>query len=143
MTKKQMNILLVEDNPGDVLLVQKALRECPFDIDLQIVNDGSEALDLLQSQEESSSKPPNLILLDLNLPKTNGQEVLRQVKSNQALKSIPVVVVTTSQDKKDIHQCYQNHANCYLTKPIDIDEYFKMINEVTHFWSTFVNLPSD
>lgn len=138
---RKLNILLVEDNPGDVLLIKKALSYCPYEVELQIASDGAEALEMLNALNDSSAIPPQLILLDLNLPKTNGQEVLRRVKTTESLKQIPVVVVTTSRDEKDIQQCYHNHANAYLTKPIDIDDYFEMINEVTRFWGAFVNLP--
>ncbi|MFH1851394.1 MAG: response regulator [Candidatus Neomarinimicrobiota bacterium] len=144
LNERPLEVLLVEDNPGDVLLVQKALKKSTINVNLHIVNDGTEAMIYLKNNDpQSTGNIPNLILLDLNLPTKGGHEVLKEVKGDLRLKQIPIVIVTTSQDQSDIHNCYQNHANCYITKPIEVDDYFTMIDEVTRFWGSFVNLPAN
>jgi CheY-like chemotaxis protein len=135
------NILLVEDNQGDVLLTQEAFEETGSDYELFVVNDGQEAINFLeQIPPFAEVVTPDLILLDINLPKINGHEVLRYIKTNSNLKHIPVIMLTTSSSEKDISSCYSNYANCYITKPNDVVEYFKIIENVNQFWFNNVKL---
>ncbi len=141
--KNSVNILLIEDNPGDVRLTQEAFRECSPDIHLDVVMDGEEALSYLRREEGYQDRPlPNLILLDLNLPKWNGKDVLKAIKSDGQLCHIPVVVLTTSTAEQDIRQSYQLHANCYLNKPVDFDQFFEVIKRIEMFWVYTAVLPS-
>jgi len=129
------NILLVEDNQGDVLLTKEAFEESGNNCQLFVVNDGQEAINFLeQISPYTRVESPNLILLDINLPKMNGHEVLKYVKSNSNLKHIPVIILTTSSSEKDISECYSNYANCYITKPNDVADFFKIIENVNSFW---------
>ncbi len=135
-------ILLVEDSPGDIRLTVEALKESRITNNLHIVNDGAEAIDfLLKTGEYANSPKPDLILLDLNLPKINGFEVLKKIKEDETLKVIPVVVLTTSQSEIDILQSYQLHVNCFVSKPIEFDEFFNVIRTIEDFWFTIVKLP--
>lgn len=132
-----MNILLVEDNPGDILLAREALKETGLEsYELNIVSDGEEALSYLFRREgyESASRP-ELVLLDLNIPKINGREVLRHVKDDTGLRSIPIIVFSTSEAQHDINTSYELHANCYVTKPVDYDEFVKVITSIVNFWN--------
>ena len=132
---KMFNILLVEDNQGDVLLTKEAFEESGNNCQLFVVNDGQEAINFLeQISPYTRVESPNLILLDINLPKMNGHEVLKYVKSNSNLKHIPVIILTTSSSEKDISECYSNYANCYITKPNDVADFFKIIENVNSFW---------
>lgn len=135
------NILLVEDNKGDVLLTQEAFEESGNNCQLYVVNDGQEAINFLeQIPPYTHIELPDLVLLDINLPKLNGHEVLKYIKSNPSLKHIPVIMLTTSSSEKDISDCYSNHANCYITKPNDVEVFFRIIENVNNFWLNNVTL---
>ncbi|NPV14899.1 response regulator [candidate division WOR-3 bacterium] len=137
-----VEILLVEDNPGDVRLTQEALREAKVRNNLHIVRDGEEALKFLYRKDGFSDAPrPDIILLDLNLPKKNGQEVLAEIKADPSLRRIPVVILTTSKAEEDILKSYDLHANCYVTKPVDFEQFIRVIKSIQEFWLTVVKLP--
>ena len=137
-----VEILLVEDNPGDVRLTIEALKEGKVANEINVVVDGIEALAFLQREGKYKNAPkPDLILLDLNLPKKNGREVLAEIKMNPHLKCIPVVVLTSSQAEKDIVATYNLHANCYITKPVDFDQFIKVVKSIENFWFKVVKLP--
>ena len=139
---KFVEILLIEDNPGDARLTQEALNDGKVKNNLHIVSDGVEATDFLFKRNKYKDAPlPDLIILDLNLPKKNGHEVLAEIKVDETLKSIPVVILTTSKAEEDILKSYKLHANCFLTKPIDLIEFFEMIKSIEGFWLTLVKLP--
>lgn len=139
---KTAEILLVEDSPGDIRLTIEALKESRITNNLHIVNDGVEALDFLRKIGQYANAPtPDLILLDLNLPRLNGFEVLKKTKEDDILKVIPIVVLTTSQSERDILQSYQLHVNCFVSKPIEFDEFFNVIRTIEDFWFTIVKLP--
>ena len=139
---KFVEILLIEDNPGDARLTQEALNDGKVKNNLHIVYDGVEATDFLFKRNKYKDAPrPDLIILDLNLPKKNGHEVLDEIKVDETLKSIPVVILTTSKAEEDILKSYKLHANCFLTKPIDLIEFFEMIKSIEGFWLTLVKLP--
>ncbi len=141
-TTQPLDILLVEDNPGDVRLVEEALRDSLTRNRLHVARDGMEAMDFLQRQGRFSDAPrPSLIIMDLNLPKKTGHEVLSEVKSDPSLKYIPVLILSGSQQKRDIVECYQRHANCYITKPADLDQYMHAIRSIEEFWLSRVELP--
>lgn len=136
-------ILLVEDNPGDVFLTQEAFREGRLAHRLSVVEDGEEALRFLRREGKHRDAPqPDLILMDLNLPKKDGRELLGEVKTDPELRQIPVIVLTTSGAEQDIARAYKLHANCYLTKPIQMDEFLRTIRSVEDFWLSVVRLPS-
>jgi len=136
-------ILLVEDNPGDVFLTQEAFREGRLAHHLSVVEDGEEAMRFLRREGKHSNAPqPDLILLDLNLPKKDGRELLGEVKTDPELRQIPVIVLTTSKAEQDVARAYKLHANCYLTKPIQMDDFLKTIRSVEEFWLSVVRLPS-
>lgn len=135
-------ILLVEDNPGDVFLTQEALREGSFAHRLSVAEDGEQAMCFLRREGKYRNAPrPDLILMDLNLPKKDGREVLAEVKNDPGLRHIPVIVLTMSEADQDIARAYRLHANCYLTKPIQMDDFWKMIRSVEDFWLNIVRLP--
>lgn len=135
-------ILLVEDNPGDVMLIEEALRESGSDANLSVAKDGEEALAYLNRQGEyADAHLPDLILLDLNLPKKNGYEVLKRIKSDQRLRHIPVIILTTSEAEKDVIDAYELSANCYITKPADLEGFFSTMRVIQSFWLTTVKLP--
>ena len=139
---KRVEILLVEDNPGDVRLTIEALAEAKVSNELQVVGDGVEAMALLRREGKYASVPrPDLILLDLNLPKKDGREVLEEIKTDPTLRSIPVVILTTSRAEEDIHKTYNSHANCYITKPVDLDQFILVVKSIQDFWLTIVKLP--
>ncbi len=145
MVKKNrpVNILLIEDNPGDVRLTQEAFKEGQLTLNLSVVMDGVEALEFLKRQGNyADATIPDLILLDLNLPKKDGREVLEEIKIDDDLKRIPVVVLTTSNAEQDILRSYNLHANCYINKPVDFDHFFKVIQQIEQFWLTTVKLPT-
>jgi CheY-like chemotaxis protein len=143
ITGRPIEILLVEDNPGDVRLTQEALKEGKMLNILNVVGDGAQALAYLRQEEQyTEAKRPDVILLDLNLPKKNGREVLVEVKSDANLKRIPVVVLTTSQDEIDILKSYDLHANAYITKPVDLDQFVKVVQSFEDFWLSIVKLPT-
>ncbi|MGH1435983.1 MAG: response regulator [Lewinella sp.] len=144
MNKKSRRycILLIEDNPGDVRLTKEAFRETGADIDLQVVMDGVEAVAYLQQEREYAEKPiPDLILLDLNLPKWGGKQVLERIKKDERFLRIPVVVLTTSNASADVLASYNLHANCFINKPVDFDNFFQIINYIQQFWLETATLP--
>ena len=137
-----IEILLVEDNPGDVRLTIEALKEAKVINHLTVLKDGVEALAFLRRQEPFVKAPrPHLIVLDLNLPKKDGREVLAAIKVDDSLKRIPVVVLTTSQDEQDVLRSYNLHANCYITKPVDLDQFIRVVRSIEDFWLGIVVLP--
>ncbi len=139
---KPIEILLVEDSPTDVLLAQEALMHAKVLNKLHIVSDGVEAMDFLQRKGPYAEMPrPDLILLDLNLPRKDGREVLAEVKADDELKRIPVVVLTTSKAEEDIFRAYGLHANCYVTKPVDFERFSDVVRAIETFWFTVVSLP--
>lgn len=138
-----VNILLVEDNPGDIRLTQEALKESEIKSNLHVVKDGVEALEFLRRKGKYSGiSIPDLILLDLNLPKKDGREVLAEIKHEEALKMIPVVILTTSDAEQDILKSYKLHANCFITKPVDLDQFIYVIKQIQIFWFAVVKLPT-
>jgi CheY-like chemotaxis protein len=140
---KPIHILLVEDNEGDIVLTTEALNEGKITNTIAVVKDGWEAILYLEKEGKyEGEKIPDLILLDINLPKMNGHEVLQHIKSNNKLKHIPVIMLTTSSAEKDIFQSYQHHANCYITKPVEVDEFLKVVTTIEDFWITIVQLPN-
>jgi chemotaxis family two-component system response regulator Rcp1 len=139
---KIVDILLVEDNPGDVRLAQEALKESKVRNKLYVVEDGVEAMAFLRQQGEYAGVPrPDLVLLDLNLPRKSGREVLAEVKTDDSLKRIPVVVLTVSKAEEDVIKCYNYHANCYITKPLDFNQFMLVTRSIEDFWLTIVRLP--
>ncbi|MBW2001373.1 MAG: response regulator [Deltaproteobacteria bacterium] len=139
---KTIEILLVEDNPGDVRLTKEALKEGKVLNKLHVAEDGVEAVEFLNREGDYADMPrPDLILLDLNLPKKDGREVLAEIKTNENLKRIPVVVLTTSRSEEDILKSYNLNANCYITKPVDLDQFILVIKSINDFWLTIVKLP--
>ncbi|MDD4954784.1 MAG: response regulator [Candidatus Omnitrophica bacterium] len=137
-----VEILLVEDNPADVRLMVETLKEEKICNNLNVVVDGEEALMYLRKQGKFSKvKRPDLILLDLNLPKVDGREVLKEIKTDEKLKTIPVVILTVSKAEEDILKTYKLHANCYITKPVDLAQFSKVARAVNDFWLTIVKLP--
>lgn len=139
---RPVNILLVEDNPGDVRLTIEALRDAKVRNRLSVVGDGVEALRFLHREGQYADAPrPDLILLDLNLPKMDGREVLAAIKSDAELQTIPVVILTTSQAEQDILRSYALHANCYVTKPVDLDQFIHVVRSIEDFWLSIVTFP--
>ena len=142
--QKSIEILLVEDNPGDVRLTMEALKDCKVHNNLHVVQDGLEAMAFLRQEGAYADKPrPDLILLDLNLPLKDGRAVLAEVKAEPALRRIPVVILTTSKAEEDIVRTYDLHANCYITKPVDLDQFITIVKKIEDFWFTIVKLPHD
>jgi CheY-like chemotaxis protein len=139
---KPIEILMVEDNPGDVRLTVEALKEGKVRNKLHVVEDGVEAMAFLRGEGEYADAPrPDLILLDLNLPKKDGREVLAEIKGDPNLRRIPVVILTVSEANEDILKTYDLHANCYVTKPVDLDQFIVVVKSVEDFWLTIVKLP--
>jgi len=137
-----IEILLVEDNPGDVRLTKEALKEGKVYSNLHTVKDGVEAMEFLRRQGKYKDVPrPDIILLDLNLPRKDGREVLEEIKSDELLKRIPVVVLTTSKAEEDVLRTYNLHANCYVTKPVDLEKFMVVVKSIDVFWLTVVTLP--
>ena len=142
MGVKPIEILLVEDNPGDVRLTKEAMADGKIINNLTVVIDGLEAMDFLfRKGKYAKAIRPDLILLDLNLPKKDGREVLQEIKSDPKLKTIPVVVLTISQAEQDIVTAYEQHANCYITKPVDFEQFIKVVKTIENFWFSIVTLP--
>jgi chemotaxis family two-component system response regulator Rcp1 len=143
-SKEKPRILLVEDNPGDIRLTQEAFKESSLDIQMDVVTDGEMALDFLfKKGRYADAIKPDVVLLDLNLPKKNGIEVLKEVKADETLKRIPVIVLTTSDADHDISKAYGLHANCYILKPVDFDDFAKVIQLIESFWFNAVQLVHD
>ena len=139
---KAIDILLVEDNPGDVELTREALHDSKVHMRLHVVSDGVEALAFLRRQGKYADVPrPDLMLLDLNLPRKDGRGVLAEVKQDPDLKQIPVVILTSSQAEQDILRAYELQANCYVTKPVDLDQFITIVRSIEQFWFTIVKLP--
>jgi two-component system, chemotaxis family, response regulator Rcp1 len=139
-----IELLLVEDSPGDVRLTREALKDAKVCINLHVASDGAEAMDFLNRVGKHSNVPrPHLILLDLNLPKKDGREVLEEIKGNPVLKTIPVVILTTSASDADVVRSYRLHANAHITKPVDIDGFFEIVKSIESFWLTVVRLPRE
>lgn len=143
-TVRPVEILLVEDSPTDALLAKEALRESKLANNLHHVTDGVEATDFLRKQGKYSEAPrPDVILLDLNLPRKDGREVLADIKSDEELKRIPVVVLTTSEAESDVLAAYGHHANCYIVKPVDFQKFSHVVQSIEDFWFAVVTLPKE
>jgi two-component system, chemotaxis family, response regulator Rcp1 len=141
-TGRAVQILLVEDNPGDVGLTLEALKEATLPNKLTVVKNGADALSLLRRQGQyAGAARPDLILLDLNLPKKDGRKVLAEIKGDDNLKRIPVVILTTSEDEQDVLESYNLHANCYIVKPLDLDRFITVVKSIEDFWLRIVVLP--
>jgi two-component system, chemotaxis family, response regulator Rcp1 len=139
---KPIEVLLVEDSPGDVRLTQEAFRDVNQLVYLHVVSDGVEAMAFLKQEGKLTHAPrPDMILLDLNLPKMDGREVLARIKEDENLKTIPTVILTTSADRTDILKSYELLANCYLTKPVELDQFENLVKSINDFWLTKVSLP--
>lgn len=139
---RSIEVLLVEDNPGDVRLIQEALKDAKIHVHITVARDGLEALAVLRQEGKYSSVAlPDLVLLDLNLPRLNGHEVLATIKQDELLRRIPVVIVTSSKADQDIAASYQLHANCFVTKPVDLDQFFNVVQAIRDFWFVIVKLP--
>jgi CheY-like chemotaxis protein len=141
---RPVEILLVEDSPGDVRLTREALHEGKIRNNLSVVPDGVEALAFLRREGRYAGAPrPDVILLDLNLPRKDGREVLAEIKADDRLRRIPVVILTTSADERDIMRAYELHANCYITKPVDFEQFIGVVQAIESFWLTVVTLPGE
>jgi chemotaxis family two-component system response regulator Rcp1 len=137
-----IEILLVEDNPGDVRLTREALKEAKVRNSLSVAGDGIEAMAFLRREGTHSTAPrPDIILLDLNLPRKDGRQVLAEIKADPELRRLPVVILTTSKAEEDILKTYDLHANCFITKPVDFDQFVKVVHSIEHFWLSIVTLP--
>lgn len=138
---KPVEVLLVEDDPGDVILTQEGLRVSKLHISLHVVDNGEKALAFLHREAPYQDAPrPGLIILDLNLPRVNGMEVLKEIKSNESLRTIPTVILTTSRAEEDIIKSYKLGANCYVSKPLNLDEFVKVVSSIENFWFTVVEI---
>jgi two-component system response regulator len=139
-----IEILLVEDNPGDARLTQEVLKDSKIRNNLHIVADGVEAMAFLRREGQYASAPrPDIILLDLNLPRMDGREVLKAIKADESLRRIPIVIMTTSDDEHDILAAYDLYANCYITKPVDFQRFIEIVKTIENFWFSIVRLPPD
>lgn len=139
---KPVEILLVEDSPGDIRLTQEALVDSMAKNKLNVVMDGEEAMRYLKREDEFSEvNVPDLILLDLNLPRKDGREVLDEIKQDPELKTIPVIILTTSRSEQDIIKTYESHANCYISKPVDLEEFLQVVRSINDFWLSIAQLP--
>jgi two-component system, chemotaxis family, response regulator Rcp1 len=139
---RPIEILLVEDDPGDVRLTMEALKGAKVLNHVSVAEDGAEAMALLRRQGKYADTPlPDLILLDLNMPRQDGREVLAEIKTDPDLKRVPVVVLTTSHDERDVIKAYDTHANCYITKPVDLKQFLAVVEAIDSFWLTVVELP--
>ena len=142
MTSRTIEILLVEDNPGDARLTLEAFKEGRVLNNLTVLKDGVEAIAYLRREAPyAAAKTPDLILLDLNLPRKSGREVLMEIKADERLRTIPVLILTTSADERDVMGAYNDHANCYITKPVDLDQFLRAIQSIESFWLSVVRLP--
>jgi len=139
-----IHILLVEDNEGDIFLITEALEEGKIVDKISVTKDGKEAIDFLEKKEKyKNEETPDLILLDVNLPKKNGHEVLEYIKTAENLKQIPVIMLTTSSSDKDVLLSYKNHANCFITKPLDVNNFLTIVSSIESFWINIVKLPKN
>ncbi len=142
MAPKEIRILLVEDNPGDIRLVREALGECAMNHRLDVVTDGVQALEYLRREKiPLNGSLPDLIILDLNLPKKDGREVLMEIKGDADLRRLPVVIFSSSDAQEDILASYDQHANCYIRKPLDLDAFIGVVGQIGRFWIDTVKLP--
>jgi CheY-like chemotaxis protein len=142
MRGEAIKILLIEDNPGDVRLISESLKDHKIINRMNVVEDGESAMAFLRRQGDYAGAPrPDLILLDLNLPKKNGREVLAELKADPGLKCIPVVVVTSSSGEEDVMAAYNNYANCYVTKPVDLKQFTRIVRSIEDFWLSIAKLP--
>lgn len=138
-----IRILMVEDNPDDVLLTREAFKDGKVHCDLHVVEDGVEAMEFLNREgKHRGASRPDIILLDLNLPRMDGRQVLEKIKADKVLRTIPVVVLTTSDAEEDIERAYNHHVNCYITKPVDFEQFIKVVRTIEDFWFTVVKLPT-
>jgi CheY-like chemotaxis protein len=143
MNAQAINILLVEDNPGDAELTKEAFKEGKIANNIEVVVDGEQAMEYLRKEGEyAQSITPDIILLDLNLPKKDGREVLHEIKNDKNLKKIPVIILTTSQAEEDVQNAYDNHANCFIRKPVDMNKFIEVAHQVENFWLSIVKLPN-
>jgi chemotaxis family two-component system response regulator Rcp1 len=141
-SREPVEILLVEDNPVDVLVTEEALQDNSHHIRLTVLDDGKEALDYLYRRGKyCDATRPGLILLDLNVPKKDGREILEEIKQDSLLLAIPVIILTTSESEVDISKSYELHANCFVTKPAQFDQYLKVVKSIVEFWVTIAKLP--
>ncbi len=139
---QDLEILLVEDNEGDIRLTIEAFKEAKIRNQIKVVRDGEEALDYLRKQGKYADAPsPDIILLDINLPKIDGKEVLSTMKNDPVLKTIPVIMLTTSSSESDVQESYENHANCYVIKPVDLNKFMEVIRSIEDYWISIVKLP--
>jgi chemotaxis family two-component system response regulator Rcp1 len=139
-----IEVLLVEDSPGDVRLTREAFKDAKVHINLHVASDGAKAMAFLKREGEYANAPrPDLVLLDLNLPKKDGREVLEEIKESPSLKTIPVVVLTTSSSEADVLRSYQLHANCYITKPVGLEGFLAVVKSIDSFWLSVVRLPHE
>jgi chemotaxis family two-component system response regulator Rcp1 len=137
-------VLLVEDSPGDVRLTREALKDAKVHINLHVATDGIEAMAFLNHEGDFAEVPrPDMILLDLNLPRKDGRQVLEEIKATPALMTIPIVILTTSESEQDILKSYQLHANCYISKPVDLDGFLTVVKSIDNFWLSIVKLPRE
>jgi two-component system, chemotaxis family, response regulator Rcp1 len=144
LEKRPVVILMVEDNPTDVLIAREGFAGAKMENTLHVADDGIEAIEFLNQRGKYAAAPrPDLIVLDLNMPRKNGQEVLAEIKSDVTLKNIPVVILTTSKSQDDINRAYGLHANCYISKPVDFDEFTQVVQRIQDFWFSLVTLPSE
>jgi len=140
--ERQIEVLLVEDDPGDVMMTREAFQDYKLQNQLHVVSDGAEAMEFLRQEGEYAGRPrPDLVLLDLNLPRMDGRQVLEAIKSDPELASIPVVVLTTSENEDDVLRSYSLHANAYVTKPVDFARFIEVIRQIDDFFVTVVRLP--
>lgn len=138
-----IHILLVEDNEGDIMLTKEALEEGKIANEISVARDGKQAIDYLENHlANKNNKLPDLILLDINLPRKNGYEVLHYIKENETLKQIPVIILTTSSSERDVTLAYKNHANCFISKPVEADQFLEVIASIENFWISIVKLPN-
>lgn len=143
-TTAPVEILLVEDSPDDVIITREAFSESKILNNIHVASDGVEALDFLHKRGKFSGMPrPHIILLDLNLPRKDGRVVLEEIKTDSSLKDIPVVILTTSKTEEDILKSYRLHANCYITKPVDLNKFIDIVKSIEQFWFSIVTLPGD
>ena len=140
---KPIHILLVEDNKGDILLIEEAFEEAKVANSISVAKNGEKAIRFLNKKGEfQNAETPDLVILDINLPRKNGHEVLQYIKENENLKQIPVIMLTTSSSERDIIKSYKHHANCYITKPVDVEDFIKAVLKIENFWISLVQLPS-
>jgi len=140
---RSIHILLVEDNEGDILLTKEAFEDSKLVTTISVTKDGKEAVDFLSKKGKYKEvDPPHLLLLDVNLPKKNGIEVLHFIKTAEDLKHIPVIMLTTSSSEKDINECYKNYVNCFITKPVEVDSFLEVVSKVEDFWISTARLPT-